>query len=488
VFSRHGKEICFGLASVLIFLISRLEAGPLVKGVPNAIHQSFLTRAEATRMFAEQQARGRTRIIDPDLDATPLATPPQRARNYSAPSPFPPATSTFGMAPVPRGHHRSPVSVHPTTTPSRNRTSDGTPSLSDRRAPILSGTSHSSPATLPSNPRSALGPAPSLSRFQTIQAALEQESASCPVTPARSQGQVRRPFLSNTNTPNSPSLAPVPGPSSSSRTRPLQRAETASPDVFRSPKTYTSGPFPASTIKHREPASSIGFDVRPQPVNRAHTSHTNAYTNTQPNQTTSAPRASNPNSTSQASSSSRVLQRTPLHTPDTSHSNSRLAAFDTLGRSSVSPRAVVGTPEWLPAYPTTRTPSPDSTSSVRTRSSSTGPSDELLSPLSNVNLNSFTLDNHPRRGNNNTKERNSPSGTVNASPSNSTPTTQSLSPSVFSNGTPHQSSFTSTSPGNYSGSIQLQGGPRRIEVTPASDPRSPILGRRQIPELAYTKR
>jgi len=420
-------------------------------------------------MFTEEQARGRTRIVDPDLDAV---NSPQRVRNYSEPSPFPTATSTVGVTPI-HAHHRSPLSVHPTTTSSRNRTSASTPSpilLSDRRAPIVSGTSNSSPATFTSNPRSALDISPSMRRFQMIQAALEQEAGSGPVTP-RGHGQVRSPLLSNANTSNFRSLTLVSGPSSSSRTRALERAATASPDTFRNP-IYT-GSDPASTNRRRESASiSVGFDARAPPVDSGHPSHTNTHTYKKPNMTTGGGRTSNPTiavkSSSEPSSSSRGLQRTRPLSPDTFHSTSRLATFDSLGRSSASPRAVVRTPKWLPPYPTARTPSPDSECSPRTRSSSPGPSDELLSPLSNVNLNSFALDNNSHK-NSNKVEGNTPSASFDSSTRHSVPRTRGLhtrsqSPPVF--GTPS----TSTSD-------------RPVSIWHDSDPRSPILGGNQIPEL-----
>jgi hypothetical protein len=426
-------------------------------------------------MFAEEQAKGRTRIIDPDLDAV---SSPQRARNYSEPSPFPATLSTVGVTPT-HGHHRSPLSVHPTTTSSRNRTSASTPSailLSDRRAPIVSGTSNSSPATFTSNPRSALDISPSMRRFQMIQAALEQEAGSGPVTP-RGQGQVRSPLLSNAITSNFRSFTPVPGPSSSSRTRALERAATTSPGTFRN-STYSPGSDPSSASRRRESAStSVGFDARAPSVNSRHPSHTNTYTHTKPNTTTGGARTSNPTipikSTSEPPSSSRGLQRTRPLSPDTFHSTSRLAVFDSLGRSSASPRAVVRTPKWLPPYPTARTPSPDSDSSPRTKSSSPGPSDELLSPLSNVNLNSFALDDHPHRDGD-TVERNTlsafDSSTRHSTPRTRRVNTQSQSPPVF--GTPSTSTSARSVP---------------VRIIHNSDPRSPILGGNQSSELTHKR-
>lgn len=404
-------------------------------------------------MFAEEQAKGRTRIIDPDA-----VNSPQRARNYSEPSPFPAAMSTVRGTPI-HGHHRSPLSVHPTTTSSRNGTSASTPSpilLSDRRAPIVSGTSNSSPATFTSNPRSTLDISPSMRRFQMIQAALEQEAGPGPVTP-RGQSQVRTPLHSNTNTSNFRSLTPLPGPSSSSRTRALERAATASPDTFRNP-TYTPRSDPGGANRRRESAcTSVGFEARAPPVNYGHPSRTKTFTYTKPNATTTGgARTSNPTvaikSTSEPSSSSRVLQRTLPLSPDAFHSTSRLAPFDSPGRSSASPRAVVRTPKWLPPYPTARTPSPDSDSSP-------GPCDELLSPLSNVNLNSFALDNHSHRDSN-TVERNTPNDS-----STRKLNTQSQSPPIF--GTPSTSSSTRSA---------------SIQITHDSDPRSPILVGNQVPD------
>lgn len=55
---------------------SRLEAGPLVKGVSEALHQSFSSEEQARRCFAQALAHGETRIVD--SDASPR-TPSRRA-------------------------------------------------------------------------------------------------------------------------------------------------------------------------------------------------------------------------------------------------------------------------------------------------------------------------------------------------------------------------------------------------------------------------
>ena len=461
----------FGLAFIgIIHSTFRLEVGPLVKGVPNAVHQSFLTRAEATRMFTEQQAKGTTRIVDPEREEGFSPNQPQRVRNYSAPAPRPqsrpPTTSTFAMS-------IDPLSAHPTIW---NRSSNSTPSpvlLSDRRAPVASRTS---PTSWNSNPSSGSDISPSMRRLQIIQDALEQANSS-PINSTRSQGQLspagRRPVLFNRDIVTSSSQS-LTGPSLS-KPRAPQRPATASPDVFRSPKTYS----PANTSKVRESASAfVGFEARAPSSTSGHQSHnnTNVYT---ANRVTSAHGARIPNPTAESfsrpSSSSRGLQKTLSHTSDTFQRSSELA---TSSHSYVPPvRAVIRTPKWLAPYPTARTPSPDSDSSSQTREcTESSESSELLSPLSNVNLNSFTLDNHPCRGSSMVERSISPTH-----PSPRKLNAQSQSPSIFSNGTPHHSPFSSTPTCSSSRSIQARS--RRFEITHDSDPRSPILNRQKIPML-----
>jgi len=46
-----------------LILASRLEAGQLVKGVPEALHQSFSTKEEAYCVFLQEQAKGNTKVV-----------------------------------------------------------------------------------------------------------------------------------------------------------------------------------------------------------------------------------------------------------------------------------------------------------------------------------------------------------------------------------------------------------------------------------------
>lgn len=440
----------------------RLEVAPLVKGVSNAIHQSFLTRDEAARMFAEEQARGRTRTVDPEHDTVTIQP---LERNYSAPTPMTPT----GKHPTGHHHRRSPpsLSVDPTTPSSRNRTDDSTLSSilqsSDLRPPINTIPSSTSrlhpagPTTTSGSPISTWDVSPSMRRLQLIQAALDEDlgSRSQDLNPIASAG--RKGY--NADTSSLRSLTPRAGPSSSSGTRPLQRAVTASPNHFRAnPKTYLS-----SRTLESAPAP-VRFDAR--------ASHgQSSRTNINPSKTAGGARTSNPSFVSMAASSSRPSssrgsQRT------SPHATARLAASDS---SYARPRAVIRTPEWISPYPTARTPSPDPDLSPESRSSSASPADALLSPLSNMNLNSLD---HPFEE---SSSRNIPSPTTNSSTRRPTPRRVNLlSPSVVS-----QSTFTHGA--STESAIRLDARIRRIEISHNFDPRSPILDQQRVPELAYER-
>jgi len=135
-----------------------LDAGPLVKGVPNALHQSFTTREEATRVFAEEHAKGNTKIVDPDA----LPSVRQRARSASSASPVP----SYSITSTPRAHFSSDPGT---------RSDSHTSNFSRRHIVIPSQTPSS--VCSGSLARSSSEPSPeSLRRLQAIQAALHENS------------------------------------------------------------------------------------------------------------------------------------------------------------------------------------------------------------------------------------------------------------------------------------------------------------------------
>ncbi|KDR75872.1 hypothetical protein GALMADRAFT_140460 [Galerina marginata CBS 339.88] len=48
-----------------------LEAGPLVKGIPDALHQSFPTEEQARRVFAQEMLKGNTRVVGANERVSP---------------------------------------------------------------------------------------------------------------------------------------------------------------------------------------------------------------------------------------------------------------------------------------------------------------------------------------------------------------------------------------------------------------------------------
>ena len=197
----------FALIIICAFVI-RLDAGPLVKGVPNALHQSFTTREEATRVFAEEHAKGNTRIVDPDA----LPSVRQRARSASSASPVP----SYSITSTPRTHFSSDPGT---------RSDSHTSNFSRRHIVIPS----QAPSSVCSSPlaRSSSEPSPeSLRRLQAIQAALDEVSNSVGIQSRTTPPQVPR-FTS----PWGGSSSRV-STSTRESSRGLQRASTASPRMF----------------------------------------------------------------------------------------------------------------------------------------------------------------------------------------------------------------------------------------------------------------
>ena len=83
--------------------MSRSEVGPLISGIPGALHESFSTKDEATRVFHQQRERGNVKIVGgpSSLGSPPrLVTPPLERR---VPPPTPPGP-TIGLRPPPPPH------------------------------------------------------------------------------------------------------------------------------------------------------------------------------------------------------------------------------------------------------------------------------------------------------------------------------------------------------------------------------------------------
>lgn len=296
------------------------------------MHQSFTTREEALRRFQEAQARGAIQIVDPDA-------PPNGPRRPSGNSPRPFTSSAPSRTPV---HALVPTRMNSShTSPDRIRHT-------------------TSPQTLPSSPLSwsSSEPSPKLSRLQEIQTAFDrlavgaESRASSVMSSTRSSPATRS---VRTSTPT----AEVSG-------RSLQRASTASPEIFRG---------------SRCPADNV---------------------------------------------------------------------------SSRTPHVIVRTPSWIRSHPKTSTP---------------GPSEGTLSPLSSVNL---KLHSFPVGDRHDYDISHSPRA-PRRSPSNKTP-----SPSCSSNNALNQA----TTSGDVRAGQRII---RTRQIMHDTDPRSPILDQSQVPELVYEK-
>ena len=66
--------------------MSRSEVGPLISGIPGALHESFSTRDEANQVFQQQRERGNVKVVGASSLSSPrLATPPLERREVPPP-------------------------------------------------------------------------------------------------------------------------------------------------------------------------------------------------------------------------------------------------------------------------------------------------------------------------------------------------------------------------------------------------------------------
>jgi len=135
--------------------------GPLVKGVPNALHQSFPTEEEARQVFSRERAKGNTKIVDSNHQH---AYPSPRNSFHRAENESPRSINIW------RSHTESSIIINPRGSPHPPRTYTNAHS---------SGTSSSSSSSHGINPslalsrvspvsRSASEPSPSIRRFEII--------------------------------------------------------------------------------------------------------------------------------------------------------------------------------------------------------------------------------------------------------------------------------------------------------------------------------
>ncbi|KAF8973248.1 hypothetical protein BDZ97DRAFT_2070335 [Flammula alnicola] len=149
-----------------------LEAGPLVKGVPDALHQSFPTEEEATLIFAQEKARGNTRIVTGAQEK-----PSPRKAYVSSPAYFDSGSASPGST------ESSIIIKSPHLMKSKNVYSSG------RSARPPQNFVQSAPQSPSAISRSASEPSSSMRRFEIINALFHKESAAVGVKARASLNQ-----------------------------------------------------------------------------------------------------------------------------------------------------------------------------------------------------------------------------------------------------------------------------------------------------------
>lgn len=279
---------------------SWLEVGPLVKGVPGALHQSFETEEEARRVFEQARAKGNTKIVGEGLPqfsrvqvephplrdsaVHPTASPLFRANTEPSSSASKSSTPTTSLAsslshapfevtsdwPFVATHHVRQASA--TVQPASNRTSATVPQ------PVSNSTSSSA---YDRQPRVSVKAPPWLLTYPTAHDFPSVENlvlsplnrADIPLSPLP---------LGTPKTPphRSPSVGgQTPHIFSDASRKPQQKSSTTSPRQVVAPSTpqrsYTSpslgsdtqGQVPPSSDRHASQTST------PQSRSRVHPNH-----------------------------------------------------------------------------------------------------------------------------------------------------------------------------------------------------------------------
>lgn len=143
-----------------LYFLHRLEVGPLVKGVPNALHQSFPTEEEARRIFSRETAKGNTKIVDSNDQ-----------HGYSSPrnSFHRDGNESSRNTNISRSHTESSIIINPRSSPHPPRT------YARVHSSETSSTRGINPSLSPIS-RSASEPSPSIRRFEIIDALFKQGS------------------------------------------------------------------------------------------------------------------------------------------------------------------------------------------------------------------------------------------------------------------------------------------------------------------------
>lgn len=140
---------------------SRVEAGPLVKGVPEAVHQSFSSEEEARCVFALAFSKGHTRIVgdrnQPQTPKTPMFSSGSTNNSYSngsfSTTSSTPSAKTLSTCLFPCQHRPQANSAHESPDsrksfkPDNNKKKPTEPVPEDTQV----STPHSDPTGLPPN-------------------------------------------------------------------------------------------------------------------------------------------------------------------------------------------------------------------------------------------------------------------------------------------------------------------------------------------------
>ena len=200
--------------------ILRLDAGPLVKGVPEALYQSFTTEEEARSIFAREQARGRTRIVG---GAGDRGHPSPRESHHNGPAYFNPNNASAAQQ-VKNESYESSIYMNPELWPNNSH------GVTSHASPIClrssRGAMHVQLPKPMSISRTTSEPSPSMHRFQIIDSFFTKPPTGVGVKAGVSSAQ-NTPALTPTSDlrrlPHSPA-----GSHSSSRSTPRAVVETPS--------------------------------------------------------------------------------------------------------------------------------------------------------------------------------------------------------------------------------------------------------------------
>lgn len=216
--------------------LCRLDAGPLVRGIPDALYESFTSFEEANMVFAREQALGRTRIVGGKRGQTVV----RKDQIHNSPRA---SHSNTASSSCKNGSFKA--SLNPEYQQNNDQ---GSTKVSSRTVENSGSTQYGKSGSIL---RSSSEPSASFRRFQIIDSFFNDES-----TAVRVKVRVSSPL-------NTPALTPTAGVTSSPRSTSITEGSSTPRAVVKTP--FWLAPYPKAPVQssnHLSPLNNAGLSLK----------------------------------------------------------------------------------------------------------------------------------------------------------------------------------------------------------------------------------